>query len=108
MRPDPNRFPARLRALRTGAGLTQADLAGRAGLQANHLARLERGERSPTWETVLALAAALGVDCTAFAVPPAARPEPKRGRPSKAAAQNAPSPEQSRGRPKKGSRGGNP
>jgi transcriptional regulator with XRE-family HTH domain len=55
-------FAARLRRLRRDRNLTQVQLAAAAGLERNHLARLERGERHPTWETVLRLAAALG--CT--------------------------------------------
>jgi hypothetical protein len=48
------------------------------------VAHLERGDREPAWSTVLALAAALGVDCRAFQEPPspgAAKPRerPKRG-----------------------------
>jgi transcriptional regulator with XRE-family HTH domain len=41
--------------------MTLAELSDRAGLHLQSLARLERGERSPAWETVLALAEALGV-----------------------------------------------
>ncbi len=47
------------------------------------ISRLERGERSPSWETVAVLCDALGVDCTAFAVAPKDAPVPKRGRPRK-------------------------
>jgi transcriptional regulator with XRE-family HTH domain len=54
-------FPARLRALRERSGLTAAQLAAAAGLHRTHLYKLERGERAPTWGTVQALAAALGV-----------------------------------------------
>lgn len=53
-------FGARLRSLREGAELTQAQLAERAEMQPTALARLERGEREPTWPTVLKLAEALG------------------------------------------------
>jgi transcriptional regulator with XRE-family HTH domain len=50
------------------------------------LSRLERGNRSPSWETVLALADALGVSTEAFRQAPAVRQEPAgRGRPRKAA-----------------------
>ena len=41
-------------------------LATLATLQANALARIERGEREPMWSTVLKLAAALGVEPNDF------------------------------------------
>lgn len=59
-------FGARLRALRKAAELSQAELADKAGIQANAIARLERGEREPTWPTVLKLAESLGVTPDAF------------------------------------------
>lgn len=59
-------FGSRLRAIRTAAGMTLAELADKAGLEANALARLERGEREPMWPTVLKLAEALGVTPDAF------------------------------------------
>lgn len=59
-------FGARLRELRDGAGLTQQELAEKAGMLPAALARLERGERSPLWETVLKLAAALQVGVEEF------------------------------------------
>jgi transcriptional regulator with XRE-family HTH domain len=75
-------FAARLRELREGAGLTQKQLADKAGLDSRNISRLENGERSPTWDTVRALAATLGVDCRAFEQAPAARFRKRRpGRP---------------------------
>jgi predicted ATPase/DNA-binding XRE family transcriptional regulator len=54
------RFGALLRELREGAGLTQEELAGRAGLTAKAVSALERGERKrPYPHTVRALADAL-------------------------------------------------
>lgn len=80
------RFAARLRELREEAGLSRKELAERAGMKSEGGIRdLEQGRRSPSWETVLALAAALGVDCTAFTQEPspeAAEPR-KPGRPRK-------------------------
>jgi transcriptional regulator with XRE-family HTH domain len=61
-------FGSRLRALREGAGLTQAELADAAGMVPNSLARLERGVSQPSWETVVRLAAALGVEVGEFVV----------------------------------------
>jgi predicted ATPase/DNA-binding XRE family transcriptional regulator len=53
-------FGRRLRALREGAGLSQEELAARAGLTAKGIGALERGERRhPRSHTVRSLAAAL-------------------------------------------------
>lgn len=52
-------FGTRLAALRQAAGLTQNALAVRSGLSAASVLRLERGDYSPTWSTVLKLAKAL-------------------------------------------------
>jgi predicted ATPase/DNA-binding XRE family transcriptional regulator len=55
-------FGAQLRALRRAAGLTQEELAERAGLTANGVSALERGARTrPYPHTVRSLADALGV-----------------------------------------------
>ena len=60
-------FGARLKQLREAAGLSQAALAGRAGLHPFGVAKIEQGLRSsPGWDTVLALARALGVGVAAF------------------------------------------
>jgi transcriptional regulator with XRE-family HTH domain len=77
-------FAGRLRELRAAAGLTQRELAERAGVSQRGLAQWEIGRRQPAWGSVLALAQALGVDCTAFARPPGKLPPPKPGRPPKA------------------------
>jgi transcriptional regulator with XRE-family HTH domain len=55
------RVGQRVRQLRTASGFTQAQLAERAGMATQAVSRIERGERSPTLETVDRLAAALGV-----------------------------------------------
>lgn len=62
------RFGKRLRELREAHGSTQAALAEAAGMVPNALARLERGERQPSWDAVLRLAAALGVGVEEFAI----------------------------------------
>jgi hypothetical protein len=50
----------------------------------NTIAKLERGEHEPAWPLVLALADALGVDCTAFRqAPTQEQPATRRGRPRK-------------------------
>ena len=84
---DKHQFAARLRELRIAANLTQYELAERTGLHRQAIAKLERGERGPAWDTVQVLAKALGLSCEHFMVPPA-EPEPERpkGRPRKASA----------------------
>jgi transcriptional regulator with XRE-family HTH domain len=62
----PSGFGQQLRRLRDGSGLTQAELAERAGIHPNTMARMERGEHEPAWPLVLALARALGVTADAF------------------------------------------
>jgi len=51
---------ARIRALRAEAGMTQQTLASRAGIGRVTLVRVEKGEQSPRYETIVALAKALG------------------------------------------------
>lgn len=58
-KPEP--FAAVLARLRKAVGLSQAELARKAGLSRMGLFNLERGEREPTWRTVQALADALDV-----------------------------------------------
>jgi putative transcriptional regulator len=82
----PTGFGGRLRALREQAGLTQRELADRAGCNQFTVAKLEGGFQEPAWPLVLALARALGVTCEAFngkAAPVQAEARP-RGRPRKA------------------------
>lgn len=59
-------FAARLKQLRETAKLTQQELADKAGLHRVAVARLETGEREPSWATVRAIVHALGVSCEAF------------------------------------------
>ncbi len=51
----------RIRALRERRGLTQEDFAARCGISVSYASLLERGERSPSYETLLQVAAALGL-----------------------------------------------
>ncbi len=53
-------FAARLRERRIGAGLTQTELADRAGLATTYISRLEAAGAAPGIDTVDKLAAALG------------------------------------------------
>ncbi|WP_405702483.1 helix-turn-helix domain-containing protein [Streptomyces sp. NBC_01383] len=58
-----NGFGERLHALRTGAGISQEQLAQRAGISVRALSNMERGRaRGPRLRTVEALVAALGLD----------------------------------------------
>lgn len=50
-----------IRALRLERDLTQEALAHSAGITVGHLSKIERGRSNPTWETVTAIAVALGV-----------------------------------------------
>ncbi|MFB6285729.1 MAG: helix-turn-helix domain-containing protein [Candidatus Bipolaricaulia bacterium] len=54
-------FGDRLKALRVESGLTQASLAGRAGINRVTIARIESGEQLPRYQTLSALAEALGL-----------------------------------------------
>jgi transcriptional regulator with XRE-family HTH domain len=51
----------RIRGLRAERGLTQEEFASRAGISISFVSMLERGERSPSYETLLQLAEALDV-----------------------------------------------
>lgn len=53
---------AKIRALREVAGLSQVQLAEKAGIPQPHLSRLERAEHSATHKTLVKIATALGVD----------------------------------------------
>jgi transcriptional regulator with XRE-family HTH domain len=97
---DASWFPGRLRELREAAGLTQEQLAERAGVKRDAVARWEAGKREPGWSNVLALCEALGCTCEAFTRPPAERTPARPGRPRKADASQQP-PMRPRGRPRK-------
>src|SRR3989442_261540 len=95
-------FAGRLKELREAAGLTQGQLADRAGMNQFGVAKLEQGVREPSWATVQALAPALGVAVTAFIEEPADRPAVGPGRPPKATpAEQAKTPAK-KPRPRKG------
>jgi len=55
---------ATLRRLRQEAGLNLNELAQRSDLAASTLSKIENAQMSPTYETILSLAAGLGVDVT--------------------------------------------
>lgn len=53
---------ANVARLRRQRGLTQEELAARAGFSQQYVSGLERGQRNPTIVTVYEIAVALGVD----------------------------------------------
>ncbi len=53
-----------LRTARKDAGLSQEELASRAGLHRTYISLLERGLRSPTVDVLLRLCAAMGVSAS--------------------------------------------
>ncbi len=55
------RMGLRIAALRKIAGLSQEQLADRAGLQRTHISRIEAGRYAVTLETIQAIAEALGM-----------------------------------------------
>ena len=55
------RIGQRVKALRTMAGLTQQELADRAGLQRTHIGRIEDGAFGSQVETIQQLAEAIGM-----------------------------------------------
>ena len=59
----------RIREVRTAAGMTQADLASAAGIGRVTLIRLESGEQSPWYETLVAITRALGRPVGELVVP---------------------------------------
>ena len=56
-----DRIGFRIMALRKLAGLTQEQLSERAGLQRSHISKIEAGKYAVTFETIQAIAEALGM-----------------------------------------------
>ncbi|MBO4964024.1 MAG: helix-turn-helix transcriptional regulator [Prevotella sp.] len=56
-----DRIGLRIMSLRKLAGLTQEQLSERAGLQRSHISKIEAGKYAVTFETVQAIAEALGM-----------------------------------------------
>ncbi len=59
-------FGKRVRAVRKAAKITQEQAAEAVRLNAKYLGEIERGEKRPSFETILALAKALHVSPVAF------------------------------------------
>lgn len=55
------RTAARLRKARLAKGLTQAEVAKKAGISENHYAQIERAEKNPTVSTFKGIIKAIGV-----------------------------------------------
>lgn len=55
------RTAARLRKARLSKGLTQAEVAKKAGISENHYAQIERAEKNPTVSTFRSIIKAIGV-----------------------------------------------
>jgi transcriptional regulator with XRE-family HTH domain len=60
-RPEAEKFGAIVRALREKQGLTQDQLAERAGVSATYIGFIERGDNVPTLTIILQIASALKV-----------------------------------------------
>ena len=74
------RVGSRIRQLRKASGLTQEQLARRAGMDYKYLGSVERGERNVTLENLERIVKALGVEpYDLFAFRAAARPTSKGG-----------------------------
>ncbi len=56
-----SRFGDAVRRARTAAGLTQEDLADRAGLDRSYIGGVERGDRNPTLTVIEKIAQGLGL-----------------------------------------------
>lgn len=83
---DIKNFPARLYELRQAKGWLQQQLADAAGLSKGGVTQLEQGRRSPSLETAIAIARAMGVSLDSLVREPASDPGPRpKGRPKKAA-----------------------
>lgn len=48
-----------IKAIRTQHGLTQEDLAAKAGLHPTYISDIERGARNPSWDVIARIAEAL-------------------------------------------------
>jgi transcriptional regulator with XRE-family HTH domain len=72
---NPQAAPLLITAARRSAGLSQAELARRAGLPRSVLCAYERGKREPGAEALVTVLAAAGQDLAAVA---ARRPDPER------------------------------
>jgi len=63
---QPKLFGKRVRAVRKAAKITQEEVAEAAHLNPKYLGQIERGEKRPSFDAILALAKALDVSPAAF------------------------------------------
>jgi|SRR5579871_2215339 len=63
---QPKLFGKRVRTIRKAEGITQEDTAERAKIHPKYLGEIERGEKRPSFEAIVALADALGTSPAAF------------------------------------------
>lgn len=63
---QPKLFGKRIRAIRKAATISQEDAAERAEIHRKYLGEIERGEKRPSFEAILALAKASGTSPAAF------------------------------------------
>jgi transcriptional regulator with XRE-family HTH domain len=76
-------FSAKLKSLRIAAGLSQKELAEKAGLSQASISSMEQGRYDPVWSSVVAVAKALGVSIDVFLTAPTEEVTQGRGRPKK-------------------------
>jgi transcriptional regulator with XRE-family HTH domain len=93
-------FGATLRGLREAAGLSQGQLAERAGISVDSIQNWEQERTRPRIDYLPALAAALRVGTDRLLTPTEPATAAKRGRPAKPKAAE-PAPKRRRGRPRK-------
>lgn len=62
-------FAENIRRLRTSTGLSQEELADRAGLHRTYISSIERAERNVSLENIFLLAQALGVEAADLVTP---------------------------------------
>lgn len=70
-----NRFGHAVRTARAAAGLTQEELADRAGLDRSYIGGVERGDRNPTLIVIEKIAGGLGINLAELFSYSAKKPE---------------------------------
>lgn len=63
---DAEMFTRKLRVIRESKGISQEELAARAGLDRSYISLVERGRRSPTVNTLIKISAVLAVEVREF------------------------------------------
>jgi transcriptional regulator with XRE-family HTH domain len=71
-----------LRTARKAAGLTQSQLAERAGVVQSYVGQIERSEKNVTLEVLVALCAGLGIEAAVLMQPAAEAPDAVPGNPA--------------------------